>query len=372
MKAVSQHAKRRAAARLRKTLKRRRSRQDKLAYRATRHYVARQLAPVEFNRALNRYVRVIECPANLNLSEDYRQTVDFLKSVRLLARELQSKFMVDFTSLKEITPAAALLLVAEFDRWRGRSRARRLRPIDLENWTPSVRRRLKEMGFFDVLGAKCDIVDEAQAGEDRYLRFRSGIGSDGASAKSLRESIDGLGPRIADRDSLYGGLTEAMTNVQQHAYGSRGEVRRWWISASVNVDASSLTVMVVDHGVGIPATLPRSGLWEQIRGYGEAHGVGFLADDAKLLEAAFSVEGNRSQTREEHRGRGLKEDIKGYVQAHDSRGRLRVISKRGKYIYDRHTTDGERTSTEKLPVEFVGTFIEWTIEDYACGSSPVN
>ena len=372
MKFTTQREKRRSAARLRKALKRRRSRRSRLSCRHRRHVVALDLAPVGFNTALNRYVRVIDCPANLNLSADYKETVDFLRAVRLLARELQSKFMVDFTSLKDITPAAALLLVAEFDRWRGRSKARRLRPIDLENWTPSVRRRLKEMGFFEVLGAKCEIVDEAQAGEDRYLRFLSGIGSGGASAKSLRQSIEELGPKIADRDSLYGGLTEAMTNVQQHAYGSRGEVRRWWISASVNVDASSLTVMVVDHGLGIPATLPRSGLWEEVRGYAKAQGADFFADDARLLEAAFSVEGNRSQTREEYRGRGLKEDIKGYVQAHDSRGRLRVISKRGKYVYDRHTTDGERTSTERLPVEFGGTFIEWIIEDYACGSPSVN
>ena len=367
MKAITEQARRCSAARLRKTLKRRRSRQYRLSCRHKRHVVALDLAPVGFNKSLNRYVRNIECPATLNLSADYQETMDFLRAVRLLARELQSNFMVDFTSLKEITPAAALLLVAEFDRWRGRSKAGRLRPIDLENWTPSVRRRLKEMGFFDVLGAKCDIVDEPQAGEDRYLRFLSGIGTGGASAKSLRESIEELGPRIADRDSLYGGLTEAMTNVQQHAYGSRGEVRRWWISASVNVDASSLTVMVVDHGVGIPATLPRSGLWEEVRGYAKAQGADFFADDAKLLEAAFSVEGNRSQTKEEHRGRGLKEDIKGYVQAHDSRGRLRVISKRGKYVYERHTTDGERTNTERLPAEFGGTYIEWTIEDYACG-----
>lgn len=351
-------------------MRRRRIRKFRLERRRFRQIVASSLAPFEYQPALNRTVRVIKCPPTLNLSADYEATIEFLRSVRLLASELHSKFMVDFTSLKEITPAAALLVVAEFDRWRGRSKAKRLKPIDLERWAPSVRRRLNEMGFFAVLGATCDIKDEAQSNEDRYLQFLSGTGSDGASARSLRQRIEDLGAQIADRGSLYDGLVEAMTNVQQHAYQGRGEVRRWWMSASVNVDASRLTVMIVDHGRGIPATLPRSNLWERIRGYLKTHKIAASYDDASLLEAAFSVAQNRSQTGEENRGKGLKEDIQGYVQSHNSRGRLRVLSKRGKYQYERHAANGEQTSSERLPVEFGGTFIEWTIEDYACVKTP--
>jgi anti-sigma regulatory factor (Ser/Thr protein kinase) len=223
------------------------------------------------------------------------------------------------------------------------------------------------MGFFEALGATCYIEDSSDEQEDRYVRFITGRGSDGEAIRRLRQGIEELGPRLVDRAALYDGVVEAMTNVHQHAYPKGHRVRRWWVSASVNVARNRLRVMVVDHGAGITATIRRKGLGEEVRGVFGSSDLfrELLEDDARLLEAAFADESSsRSQTGFAYRGKGLRQDIKGYVSENDSNGRLRVFSNHGKYVYQRDRNAGESALGEYVERPFRGTFIEWTIEDY--------
>ncbi|MDV3468994.1 hypothetical protein RZA67_09660 [Stenotrophomonas sp. C3(2023)] len=300
----------------------------------------------------------------MDLDENYHATISLLKDIRFATQQLRGDIMVDLKVVKDISPAAALLLVAECDRWRERTKAQWLRAFDVSYWTPSVRRRLKEMGFFEVLNSRNIPEDPVLAGEDRYVSFLTGRRNPGAPAAELRKGIEALGPTVADREALYEGLVEAMTNVTQHAYRTRrgdSGPERWWISASVNPERRTMTVMVVDHGVGIAKTLPRSGRWEAVR---QAIPLGMVKDDAHIVRAAFAKDDvNRSQTGEEHRGKGLRENIKGYVESHNSHGKLRVITNRANYQYSRLNDTEDETSTS-VPIPFEGTFIEWVIEDY--------
>ncbi|WP_180836802.1 ATP-binding protein [Stenotrophomonas maltophilia] len=302
-------------------------------------------------------------PDVLDLEGNYAETIKFLKNLRF-ATSRRGNFHIEMKGVKDISPAAALLLVAECDRWRELTKSQWLRAESVSDWEPSVRRRLKEMGFFKVLNTRSPPDDPFVAGEDRYVPFLTGTRNPGAPAFKLQEEIEALGPSVADPGALYEGLVEAMTNVAQHAYSSgKGEFgpKRWWISASVNEERHSMTVLVVDHGVGIAKTLPRSKVWERIR---QAVPLEMLNDDAEIVLAAFTKGGEyKSQTGEEHRGKGLRENIKGYVESHNSRGRLRVITNRAGYTYSRNNNDEEEASFA-VPVPFDGTFIEWVIEDY--------
>lgn len=314
--------------------------------------------------AARRSIRVITPPPHLDLDENYEVTIKLLKDVRFATQKLRGDVMVEMKAVQDISPAAALLLVAECDRWRERTKAQWLRAHDVNGWVASVRRRLKEMGFFEVLNSRNIPDDEFTPGEDRYVPFLTGKRTPGPPAAELRHRIEALGPTVADRESLFEGLVEAMTNVAQHAYSGPSHSsgpERWWISASVNAARNTMTVMVVDHGVGIARTLPRSAGWETIRQYIPFDGV---KDDAELVRAAFAKGGvNKSQTGEDHRGKGLRENIKGYVESHDSRGQLRVITNRAMYTYSRHNNIESETSVS-VPIPFDGTFIEWVIEDY--------
>ena len=305
---------------------------------------------------------MLACPEHINLSTGLVKTLEFFDALRIAARAFGRRLTVDLRSIKTITPAGALALAAEFDAWRKRLNLKKLNTIDADEWDPVVRARLREMGFFELLHAKCNVAEASGNPSDRFLPFITGVGSEGEAAKGLRASIESLGLIIRDSGALYDGLVEAMTNVRQHAYGLGDVSKGWWMSASVDVTASKLTVLFLDHGVGIPKTLPKSDLWERVRNYFTERGLDLLANDAKLIEAAMSIE--RSSTKEEHRGNGLKNDIQGYVETHHARGKLRIMSNRGQYVYEKDADGSESISTKKLDAAITGTFIEWIIDDY--------
>lgn len=355
-----------AEQRERRRLLRLKSHPKKTALRLEKSARLKSIAPVKphFNRMGKKSVRrVLTPPAIMDLDDNYEATVQFFKDVRF-ATSRRGDYLVDLAAVKDISPAAALLLVAECDRWRERTKAQWLRAFDINNWDPSVRRRLNEMGFFKVLNTRRIPDDAIVPGEDRYVPFQTGHRNPGEPAKQLRSQIEELGPTVADREALYEGLVEAMTNVSQHAYrldDRESGPKRWWISASVNAEQRTMTVMVVDHGVGIAKTLPRSNRWEAIR---QVVPFDLLKDDAHIVRAAFAKDGdNRSQTGELFRGKGLRENIKGYVESHNSRGQLRVITNKAAYIYSRDK-DVEKEVSFAVPSPFDGTFIEWVIQDY--------
>lgn len=316
--------------------------------------------------AKKRRARRLEPPETLNLSTHYGETIEFLRSVRDCAKTLSGQFYVDFKPLRSLTAAGALMLVAEFDRWRELLRRQKLSPLELEKWDPDVRRRLREMGFFELLGSACPVDDGPNTEGERFLPFSSGHRTEGDKAKALRIAIEGLGPNIRDRNALFDGLTEAMTNVEHHAYAANALVKRWWMSASVDSSAKRLTVMFLDHGSSIPRTLDTE-FFETLRQSMSNIGVlaSIMKSDAKLIEAAVTV--HRSSTNESHRGWGLRRDIQGYIERHDAFGSLRIISGRGQYTYQKHHNQPPTIATTALPVAFSGTFIEWIIEEYAEG-----
>lgn len=350
--------------RTRRILRRRTKRRETARYRQMGH--DRLVARLPKRRRPNgRRKRCIEAPKHLDLRDNFAKTVEFLETVRACAGSMVGKFYVDFTTLETLTPAAALLVVAEFDRWRELERGQRLGPIDIDKWDPTVRNRLLDMGFFELLGTIEPVqrVDHPDDGE-LYLPFSSGHRSEGEKAKSLRLAIESLGPKLRSPELLFQGLTEAMTNVQHHAYDDSAAVKRWWMSASVDQTGKRLRVMFVDHGLGIPRTLSLERVERFRRSAAAILPLGeLLKNDAKLIEAAMVL--NRSSTEELHRGFGLNRDVQGYIENLDVAGRLRIFSKRGQYTYSKNPGEKGRVKMSESPVSFDGTFIEWIIEDYA-------
>jgi hypothetical protein len=148
-----------------------------------------------------------------------------------------------------------------------------------------------------------------------------------------------------------------MTNAGQHAYPADGfehippGYKRWWMTGSWDAAARCMRVLLLDLGVGIPATLPRSGGWEQIRGL-----LSKLSgnDDAAMIAAAVEV--GRSSTGQAGRGNGLDE-IRRFVEC-STRGRLRILSGRGEVVY---STGRDQPDQRVLDEPFSGTLIEWEV-----------
>lgn len=352
-------------------LKRRKlSEQWKVRYSRLRQFAPLVQNPFTQNRS--RTIHEIVPHPSLDLEDNYEATMDTLLKIREASRLAPGKLMVDFKVIQEISAAAALLLVAECDRWRKLSIHKFLRVVDYLDWVPSVRRRLTEMGFFHILKARGDLPNDPPVeGQDRYLPFASGRCDPGQPAKDLRVGIERRGRTLTDSSALYDALVEAMENANEHAYKGLpdSKLNNWWISASVNAENNRMTVMVVDHGLGLVKTLPRSSLWDEMK----SRLMTLSNDEEHLIRAAFDPSfKNKSRTGLDNRGKGLRDNIRGYVDIHPSEGSLLAIANGARYRYSKTKIDSntkESVRTAKLKTPFPGTFIQWEIEDYG---SPIH
>lgn len=147
----------------------------------------------------------------------------------------------------------------------------------------------------------------------------------------------------------YRAITEAMLNVDYHAYPEREDEKFWWFTAVIL--EGDLYISLCDRGVGIPNTLPRTEWWEK------AMGLLRINDDAEMIRLAMTY--TRTSARS-NRGRGLgTKDMQNLV-LQKKNGFLTIISGRGYYTLDGSKDDGrEESRTMKVPI--VGTAINWKI-----------
>jgi hypothetical protein len=308
----------------------------------------------------------VDPPKRLNFSSSYKETIAFLMQYRLIASKTR-KFYSDeegarfrtywaFELLEDVEPSAGLALAAEISRWSG---ARPMRSFDKE-WSPTVRDFFHDFGLFDLLEIDPETVPEASGGGPvrKALRFRSGRLTDGEIADKLRVELEDLcGGSIGPSRAIYSALTEAMTNARQHAYPSghpywpRPPRKRWWAGGSWSPTEGRVHVLIYDQGVGVPATLPRSKIWSQIRG--------MITDgtierkDSGLLAGALKV--RRTSTAEPGRGKGFK-DMTDWIDS-TGKGYFRLLSGAGEVIH----YPGGKIEQRSLPAPFLGTLVEWEI-----------
>ena len=241
------------------------------------------------------------CPERLALEDDFEGVVDLLSRLRRLGRtKREAPTLIDFSAIRQVRPSGALVLAAEIDRRNGLpvNRFRRFGRAATEEWRPNVRRLLGEMGFFDLLHVSTDVLDDEaiESAGPRYVKFLSGRKADGEAFEDLRANHLQPFIEVPNGDLLYAAVSEAMTNVGQHAYKRSGHLpdglKRWWISAAYDAEQGELVILIYDQGRGIPQTLPRK-LGDQLRAsVGREH--------AQLIRAAHEL--HRAASEESHRG----------------------------------------------------------------------
>ncbi|MGH7012561.1 MAG: hypothetical protein ACREEL_00125 [Stellaceae bacterium] len=303
------------------------------------------------------YVRM---PEVLSLKENRYDTIEIYRSIRRAVRKRHALHL-DFTTLRRVTPAAALVLASEIDRWR---RIRNFRPIvmDIERWDPGIAQLLLEMGLFDLVDAKNPpAFDPTAQSTQRFIRFRSGSGARGDEAIALRERLEGVTGESAvpqSRRALFRGVTEAMTNVHKHAYHGPFEDHtpilpdEWWIGGGYDIARKSLRALVFDQGVGIPNTLPRRFPLQSIVDFIKRRG--WTDRDSTRIAAAMDLGATR--TGNPYQGRGLP-DLRRLANS-ARQARLRILSRCGEYIY----CAGQPEQLVDYETLLGGTLIQWEID----------
>lgn len=270
----------------------------------------------------------------------------------------------DFGQIKNLTPAAALLIAAEYDRNR-RISGLPLYTIDLDTWDPGVRVFLHQLGFLKLLNvAEDEIPESVSTGPITVLAFTSGRKAEGAKATEIIAALNPLFGAIDEHMALRDCIVEAMSNVTRHAYPKDHDYtyppgdRRWWLTGSYDSESKKLSIVFVDLGITIPVSLPRSDIGAKAFDYLKkvfsiVPKIDDFGYDAEQIQAATHA--SRTSKNAAGEGLGLAE-MKDFIDD-SSNGRLRVLSRRGEYVYEKDK--GE--SVINHGVSIGGTLIEWEI-----------
>lgn len=279
---------------------------------------------------------------------------------------------IDFTTIKYISAASALILAAEYDRARAvRAQSTkeigRLFVVDPHLWAREVFDKLVSVGFFDILRiANTDVGDSNP--DERVLRFRSGKQSDPVA---ISEMLDDLGKMFQDVGlnaddacfELNGALGEAMENAVRCAYPADRPLRyphvgRWWMTGALSRSTRRMQVAIFDQGVSIPGSLSDWKFYEGFlarfkRAVGLQAALSEPKYDGTVIEIA--IEESATSTMLEKHGKGLGH-IKAFVDSCTS-GRLTIISRNGFYMYEK----GRKPVVKSLAVNIGGTLVEWDV-----------
>lgn len=285
----------------------------------------------------------------------------------------------DISTIEQISPAAALMLAAEFDTGR-RLFGIRMSAIDIERWKPEVLAVFKQLGVLALLEVEeHQPLQSAEDGELIVLPFRTGEKIEGEEVNDLVSELAYVAVAATEPDSslsveeakerfeksaaVYHILIEAMNNVAEHAYrdvagAAPSKIRHWWMTAAFNRRSRTLTVVMLDQGITIPVSLPH---WDQ---YGRVEGIierfkrwsqkeNNDVNDGMIIAAAMKVAA--SATKESYRGKGFGR-MKNFVDQCRG-GQLRVTSRFGTFIHEKGRKG--QYATNSAPV--YGTLVEWVV-----------
>jgi hypothetical protein len=285
------------------------------------------------------------------------------------ARVRQAGRFRSFEVVKGISPAAALVLAAEFERG---SALRGVVPAiyNFEKWNPSVLDTLWDIGFFDIVGFPTGL--EQPMLDDYYcvLPMVSGDTADSEAVSDLIGKLTALYPQgegdVAASDvlvHLYGAMIEAVVNVCRHAYPCSGRyqykpVGRWWMTGAVDRRERWTTAVIFDQGVTIPVSLPD---WQNYAGWrtriatrlGLAPSPDDHRSDGEVI--ATAVEEAVSSTGQPYRGHGLAQ-MRDFVNCCRG-GYLRIMSRCGEVIF--YPGGDKKVKTHEASIG--GTLIEWNV-----------
>jgi hypothetical protein len=297
----------------------------------------------------------IPVPTDLDLGLHRDQACEFVQTVRqhVLAG---TRLRMLFDDCNSIKLSAMVLLLAQIHKLRLEFGEKHITGTYPGN--PKIERLLTDSGFFKLLKVRSRSSVKSKSKLTRFIGFKSDQKPNSAEIPKLRTELLGDDlqmPTIIAR-RIFRALSEAMTNVNHHAYTTKS-IRvaslggRWWMVANLSARSRLFSLVFYDAGVGIPKTLPRKYPIEKIRGILSLL-PGINPDDGQMIRAAMEL--GRTRTDASNRGLGLM-DLTKLIDAAGA-GSMQIHSRNGSYSY---TSGKETHSNHEGFVE--GTLIEWQL-----------
>jgi hypothetical protein len=266
-------------------------------------------------------------PPVIRISDDVNRSrlVDFIQSFKKKILAGESKILLDFSQTERIHAGGMILLYAEVTRCVAAFPAIRFR-CRVPRKNEKVAQVLVQLGLARMLGEV--VPHKPRFADVVHWRVATGDEVRGEKFDDVLGSYDGVIPRELSK-SFFRGISEAMTNVRQHAYIQRKndlipvpkDYNRWWMFSQKKDE--KLSVLFCDLGVGIPKTVPKTRP-ELLK---KLVTLGMAGNDAETI--ASTIEDSRSRTGLKHRGKGLPQIIDS-VKSVD--GLAGIYSNRGRYL----------------------------------------
>ena len=297
----------------------------------------------------------IRVPTIVDLEKNPIETCEFIQEVRQYVRN-GTRIRLLFNDTKSIKLSALVLLLAQIHKLRLEFGQDHITGSYPDN--PRIERLLSDSGFYKLLQVKSRKNITTPSKLSRFIRFKSDQKPNSSEIPKLRIELlgDDLKMPIPIRNKIFRALSEAMTNVNHHAYKTKNITvsllgGRWWMVANLSEKTKLFTLAFYDAGVGIPKTLPRKYSIEKIRGVLSLL-PGIQPDDGQMIRAAMEL--GRTSTNESNRGKGLLDLAKLIDTA--GAGSMQIYSRNGTYKY---ASNLENHSNHDAFVE--GTLIEWQL-----------
>lgn len=327
-------------------------------------------------------------PKNFCLQENYEECALFLQKFRSnMLNSLRKRLaigaethvrrtrlgsFIDFATIERCSPAAALVLAAEFDRAKSLIEWD-IPLVNFKTWRRDLVELLDEIGFFELLEINRP-ANHAKRSDVTVVRFQTGQQVGNTIAGPLLDVLAGMiaglevgaggnEETVLARMRLYDALVEATENTVQHAYpenfGDACTVRRWWMTGAVDSRENRLTLVVYDQGATVPARLPDWELYPKLKRWmnllfqSDRPADGDVTLDSVALRLAMTTP--RSSTGETHRGKGFPAFLT--VIRECKRGRLRVVSRCAEFTFE----TGRKARSRQLTNALGGTLVEWDL-----------
>lgn len=334
--------------------------------------------------------RPISPPRTLCLRTNASETLGFINGLKLRMRDGYDRgdrdFIkrrpgkkpiingyADFSQVEFLSTASALMLAAEYDRIR--TRLERVPPtINLSDWSDNAFNPLFEIGFFELVGISQDVGASMFTTSSRKTMKIVGMSKNDEPASAtvdryIAELYEFVFPGSSAPHELsikiLTALSEAMSNVFDHAYPIDGEydvppINKLWVTAAADADTKSLTIVVYDQGVSIPATYQRmSGtdvLKSSLKDFLNKIGASDLSGHPDDAYIDMAMKFGRSRTDRPNRGKGLPQ-MSELVTSLGS-GKMEVFSGYGRWAKEGNLDVDRGLLDQRLG----GTVIVWTVQ----------
>jgi hypothetical protein len=290
----------------------------------------------------------------------HRGVVSFVRELVDLAIVRRKRVCVDFTQTRKCYSDGTLLFYAELKRILKRN------PLPLTCRLPRdpvVAQVLCHLGILNDLGYSKHIPSR----RDDVINWRAFSGVFADATKGVGKAIENLGGISHGQiKKMYRSVSEALTNVTQHAYmeprmdgSGTPDDSGWWMFVRERPD--ELVVNFCDLGVGVPYSVPKLAkhkTWLQ-QGLSTALAAVGVDNHRDGETIQVTVAEKRSRFTATHRGNGFGNMVESIMVAES--GVLSIHSNRGMYSFGREA--GEETQqTRNYHDSLYGTLIVWRIK----------